>query len=218
MADTRRPYAQTLCAGPMRKQNLFKEESKIANIAYVRVSTVEQNEARQVEALKPHQIDKWFCDKCSGKDTNRPQYKAMLDYIREGDTVFIEDFSRLSRSVSDLLSIIDTMQRKGVQLVSLKERLDTSTPQGRLMVTMIAAINEFERANILERQREGIECAKARGVYKGRKRISKPDNWAEVYARWKCREISAKEAMEELGLKRNTFYNFVKAERVTSNG
>ena len=190
----------------------------MANIAYVRVSTVEQNEARQVEALKPHQIDKWFIDKCSGKDTNRPQYKAMLDYIREGDTVYIEDFSRLSRSVSDLLSIIDTMQRKGVQLVSLKERLDTSTPQGRLMVTMIAAINEFERANILERQREGIECAKARGVYKGRKRIEKPANWSEVYARWKCREISAKEAMKLTGLKRNTFYNFIKAERVTSNG
>ena len=184
----------------------------MANVGYVRVSTVEQNEARQIEALKPHQIDKWFCDKCSGKDTNRPQYKAMLDYIREGDTVFIEDFSRLSRSVSDLLSIIDTMQRKGVHLVSLKERLDTSTPQGRLMVTMIAAINEFERANILERQREGIECAKARGVYKGRKRIQKPDNWQDVYSRWQRREITGTQAMRKAGLKRNTFYNFVKQE------
>lgn len=185
----------------------------MANIAYVRVSTVEQNEARQVEALKPHQIDKWFCDKCSGKNTDRPQFRAMLDYIREGDTVYIEDFSRLSRSVSDLLSIIDTMQRKGVHLVSLKERLDTSTPQGRLMVTMIAAINEFERANILERQAEGIALAKQRGAYKGRKRIEKPANWSEVYARWKRREMTAKEAMKELGLKRNTFYKFLREEK-----
>lgn len=185
----------------------------MANIAYIRVSTIEQHEDRQKAALEPHHIDKWYIDKCSGKDTNRPQYKAMLDYIREGDTVYIEDFSRLSRSVSDLLSIIDTMQRKGVQLVSLKERLDTSTPQGRLMVTMIAAINEFERANILERQAEGIALAKQRGAYKGRKRIEKPENWQEVYSRWKQREISATEAMKELGLKRNTFYNFIKQEQ-----
>jgi DNA invertase Pin-like site-specific DNA recombinase len=186
----------------------------MANIAYIRVSTVGQNEGRQVEALKPYSIDKWFIDKCSGKDTNRPQYKAMLDYIREGDTVYIEDFSRLSRSVSDLLSIIDTMQRKGVHLVSLKERLDTSTPQGRLMVTMIAAINEFERANILERQAEGIALAKQRGAYKGRKRIPLPAEWPEVYQQYATRRITAAEAMKKLGLKRNTFYKFVKLERL----
>lgn len=186
----------------------------MANIAYVRVSTVEQNEARQVEALKPHQIEKWFIDKASGKNTDRPQFRAMVEYIREGDTVYIEDFSRLSRSVSDLLSIIDTMQRKGVQLVSLKERLDTSTPQGRLMVTMIAAINEFERANILERQAEGIALAKQRGAYKGRKRIPLPAEWPEVYQLYATRRITAAEAMKKLGLKRNTFYKFVKMERL----
>jgi DNA invertase Pin-like site-specific DNA recombinase len=185
----------------------------MANIAYIRVSTMEQNEGRQVEALKPHQIDKWFIDKCSGKNTDRPQFRQMLDYIREGDTVFVEDFSRLSRSVADLLRIVNLLQEKNVGLVSLKEKIDSSTPQGRLMLTMIGAINEFERANILERQAEGIALAKQRGVYKGRKRISKPDNWQEVYSRWKQREISATEAMKELGLKRNTFYNFIKQER-----
>jgi DNA invertase Pin-like site-specific DNA recombinase len=190
----------------------------MANIAYVRVSTVEQNEGRQVEALKPHGIEKWFVDKCSGKNIDRPQFRAMLDYIREGDTVFVEDFSRLSRSVADLLRITADFQRRKIGLVSLKERLDTGTPQGRLMLTMIAAINEFERANILERQREGVELAKRRGIYKGRKRIEKPANWQEVYARWKRRELTAKEAMKELDLKRNTFYSFVKAERETSNG
>lgn len=184
----------------------------MANVGYVRVSTVEQNEGRQIEALKPHQVDKWFIDKASGKNTDRPQFRAMLDYIREGDTVYVEDFSRLSRSVADLLNIVNQLQAKKVGLVSLKERIDSATPQGRLMLTMIAAINEFERANILERQAEGIACAKAKGVYKGRKRISKPDNWQDVFSRWQRREITGTEAMKEAGLKRNTFYNFVKAE------
>mgnify|MGYP000852371268 CR=1 FL=1 len=184
----------------------------MANVAYVRVSTVEQNEGRQVEALKPHHIDKWFIDKCSGKNTDRPQFQAMLEYIREGDTVYVEDFSRLSRSVSDLLQIVNQLQDKCVGLVSLKERIDSTTPQGRLMLTMIGAINEFERANILERQAEGIALAKQRGAYKGRKRVQRPDNWQDVFTRWKRREISGAQAMQELDLKRNTFYNFVRLE------
>jgi len=177
------------------------------------VSTVEQNEGRQLEALKPCKIDKWFTDKCSGKDTDRPQFKLMLDYIREGDTVYVEDFSRLSRSVSDLLQIVNQLQDKHVGLVSLKERIDSTTPQGRLMLTMIGAINEFERANILERQAEGIALAKQRGAYKGRKRITKPDNWAEIYELYRTRQITANEAMKRLDLRRNTFYNFVNEEK-----
>ena len=184
----------------------------MARVAYVRVSTVEQNEGRQVEALKPHHIDKWYIDKCSGKNTDRPQFRAMLEYIREGDTVYVEDFSRLSRSVADLLRIVTALQDKRVGLVSLKERIDSTTPQGRLMLTMIGAINEFERANILERQAEGIALAKEKGVYHGRKRIVKPANWQDVYSRWKRREMTAKEAMKELDLRMNTFYNFVKME------
>ena len=186
----------------------------MASVGYVRVSTVEQNEGRQIAALKPHQIEKWFIDKASGKNTDRPQFRAMLGYIREGDTVYVEDFSRLSRSVADLLNIIDEFKSKKVQLVSLKEQLDTTKPQGRLMVELLGAINEFERANILERQAEGIALAKQKGVYKGRKRIQKPDNWQDVYSRWKRREISGAQAMQETGLKRNTFYTFVKQEKV----
>lgn len=184
----------------------------MAHVGYVRVSTVEQNEGRQVEALKPHHIDKWYIDKCSGKNTDRPQFRAMAEYIREGDTVFVEDFSRLSRSVADLLKILEDCKRKKIRLVSLKENTDTSTPTGELFVTIVAAINQFERRNILERQAEGIALAKQKGVYKGRKRIEKPDNWQDVYARWKRREITGAQAMAELDLKRNTFYNFVKAE------
>ncbi len=187
----------------------------MANVGYIRVSTVEQNEARQVEALKSHGIDKWFIDKASGKNTDRPKFKAMLDYIREGDTVFIEDFSRLSRSVADLLNIVSRFQEKHVGLVSLKERIDSTTPQGRLMLTMIGAINEFERANILERQAEGIALAKQRGVYKGngRKRVQKPVEWPKVYEAYRTRQITAGEAMKQLGLKRNMFYEFVKQEK-----
>ena len=188
----------------------------MANVGYVRVSTVEQNEGRQVAALKPHSIDKWYIDKCSGKDTDRPQFKAMLDYIREGDTVFVEDFSRLSRSVADLLKILESCKHKKIRLVSLKENTDTSTPTGELFVTIVAAINQFERRNILERQAEGIALAKSKGVYKGRKRIQRPDNWSDVYARWKRREITGAQAMKELDLKRNTFYNFVKMENMAA--
>lgn len=114
-------------------------------VAYVRVSTEEQNEARQIEALKRHSIEKWFTEKISGKSMDKPQLQAMLDYVREGDTVYIHDFSRLARSTKDLLEIVERLQSKGVHLVSNKENLDTGTPTGKLMLTMIAAINEFER-------------------------------------------------------------------------
>lgn len=180
------------------------------NIAYVRVSTIEQNEIRQLEGLKKYGIDKWFTEKVSAKDTNRPQLQAMLEFAREGDTIFIWDFSRLARSTEDLLTIVKQLEQKKINLVSAKENLDTTTPTGRLMLTMIGAINEFERSNLLERQREGIALAKAEGKYKGRKEIGYPDNWEEVYKKWKCREMTATKAMEVLGLKRNTFYKLVK--------
>lgn len=180
------------------------------NIAYVRVSTVEQNEQRQLEGLKKYDIDKWFTEKVSAKDTNRPQLKLMIDFAREGDTIYIWDFSRLARSTKDLLEIVETLNNKGVHLKSVKENLDTSTPTGKLMLTMIGAINEFERMNMLERQREGIAIAKAEGKYKGRPAITYPDNWKEVYDKWKVREITAVKAMELTGLKKNSFYNLVK--------
>jgi len=180
------------------------------NIGYVRVSTVEQNEERQLEGLKKYDIDKWFTEKVSGKDTNRPQLKAMIEFAREGDTIFVWDFSRLSRSVKDLLSIVERLQVKEIYLRSIKENLDTSTPTGKLMLTMIGAINEFERANLLERQKEGIKIAKDKGKYKGRKKINYPSNWNEIYNKWKHREITGTAAMKELKLKRNTFYKLVK--------
>ena len=183
------------------------------NIAYIRVSTEEQNTESQKEILKKYNIDKPFEEKVSGKNTDRPKLKEMLDYVREGDTIYVKDFSRLARSTKDLLDILDFLENKKVHLVSDKEKLDTSTPAGKLMVTMLGAIYEFERANLLERQKDGIAIAKREGKYKGRKRISKPSNWQEVYNEWSTRKITTKKACEMLNLKPNTFYNFVKEER-----
>jgi DNA invertase Pin-like site-specific DNA recombinase len=180
------------------------------NIAYVRVSSVDQNEGRQLEALKKHDIDKWFTEKQSGKDRNRPELKAMISYAREGDTIYIHSLDRLARSTKDLLSIVEEIQAKGIHLVSNKESIDTSTATGKLMLTMIAAIAEFERSNLLERQREGIALAKKAGKFKGRKAIGFPDNWENIYSQWKNRKVKGNEAMELLHLKRNTFYKLVK--------
>ena len=173
------------------------------NIAYVRVSTVDQNEARQVEALKKHNIDKWFTEKVSAKDTARPQLTAMLDFAREGDTIYIHDFSRLARSTADLLRLVEQLTAKGVHLVSNKEAIYTSTPTGKLMLTMIGAINEFERTNLLERQREGIAIAKREGKYKGRKPAEVPD-FEKHYQRYKAREIGKVQLAKELEVSRPT--------------
>ena len=180
------------------------------NVAYVRVSTVEQNEERQVEGLEKFNIEKWYIEKISGKNTNRPKLQEMLDYVREGDTIYIHDFSRLARSTKDLLDLVENLNSRGINLISSKENIDSSTPQGKLMLTMLGAIYEFERTNMLERQREGIAIAKEKGAYKGRKKIDFPKNWNEIYPKWKNRELTGAKAMELLGLKRNTFYKLVK--------
>lgn len=183
----------------------------MANISYIRVSTIEQNEERQVRAINEKvKIDKQFIEKASAKDTKRPQLKAMLDYAREGDAIYILDFSRLARSTKDLLELIDYFEKKNVKLISIKENLDTGTATGKLMLTMISAINQFERDNLLERQREGIAIAKEKGKYKGRKKIEYPASWEEIYSKYKTREITGTKAMELLGLKRNTFYSLKK--------
>ena len=183
----------------------------MSNIAYVRVSTLEQNESRQIEALEKFNIDKWFTEKVSGKDTNRPQLQLMIDYVREGDTVYIHDFSRLARNTKDLLEIIEKLNNKGVTLVSNKESIDTSTPQGKLMVTMIGAIYEFELSNLHDRQKEGIAIAKAEGKYKGRKPINvSQDTFEDEYNKYMSREISKVELAKRLGVSRPTLDKLIK--------
>lgn len=179
------------------------------NIGYVRVSTLEQNEARQIEGLKKHNIEKWFTEKVSGKNTNRPQLQEMLDFARSGDTIYIHDFSRLARSTKDLLDIVEQLHSKGVNLVSNKENLDTSTPTGKLMLTMIGAINEFERMNLLERQKEGIAIAKKEGKYKGRKAIE-ISNFKEYYEMYQRREFTKVELAKKLSITRPTLDKLIK--------
>ena len=180
-------------------------------VAYVRVSTVEQNETRQVEALQKHDIEKWYIEKVSGKDTNRPKLQEMLEFVREGDTVYIHDFSRLARSTKDLLDIVEQLKEKGVSLVSNKENIDSSTPTGKLMLTMIGAIAEFERQNLLERQREGIEISKRAGKFKGGQ-VKKIDDAAfnKAYQAYKSREINKKEMAEQLHISRPTLDKLLK--------
>ena len=181
------------------------------NVAYVRVSTEEQNEARQLEALEKQGVDKWFIEKISGKNTNRPQLQAMLDYVREGDTVYVHDFSRLARSTKDLLSIVEKLKSKGVHIVSNKENIDSSTPTGKLMLTMIGAIAEFERQNMLERQREGIAIAKREGKFKGGQ-VKKIDDkmWKQCYSQYMQRELTKVAFAKTLSISRPTLDKLLK--------
>lgn len=180
-------------------------------IGYVRVSSVDQNEARQTTALKEKQINKVFIDKKSGKNTDREALKEMLTFVRDGDTVITESIRRIARSTRDLLNIIDILTQKHVEFISLKESIDTTTPQGKFMLTVFAAMAELERENILQRQKEGITIAKAQGKYKGKPPIKIDEKALKaVCKRWREKEITATQAMKELNLKSNTFYRRVK--------
>ena len=178
-------------------------------VGYIRVSTVEQNEARQIVTMEQYKAERVFQEKVSAKDTNRPELKAMLDFVREGDTIVVHDFSRLARSTKDLLELVEQLENKGVKLISAKESLDSSTPQGKLMLTMLGAIYEFERTNLLERQREGIAIAKEQGKFKGRKEV-KVDNFESYYNKYKNREINKTQLAKELEVSRPTLDKLIK--------
>ena len=173
---------------------------------YLRVSTVEQNLDRQLEAMKKYDIpqENYFMEKLSGKDTNRPELQKLFNRLEEGDTLYIHDFSRLSRSTADLLTITEMLADKGVTLISNKENLDTSTPTGKLMLTMIGAINEFERLTLLERQKEGIELCKQRDGY--RRKDFDFDQLRELKAKVDAGEMTVTEAAKEAGITRKTWY------------
>lgn len=179
-------------------------------IGYVRVSSEGQNTERQEVLMERLGVERVFMDKCSGKNMDRPELRAMLEFMREGDTVVVESFSRLARSTKDLLEITDSMTAKGVEFISQKETIDTNTPAGKLMLTVLAAISQFERECIRQRQQEGIDLKKARGEYKGRVPIKVEDAaFEEQYKAWRSGLITARKAMESVGLKPNTFYRRV---------
>lgn len=201
----------------IRVQNKTRELFNM-RIGYIRVSTEEQHTDRQETIMKKYEVERVFSEKISGKNTNRPQLQEMLNFIRTGDTLVIESYSRLARSTADLIKLVEQLNSKGVNLISDKEHIDTTTPQGKLMFTIFAGLAEFERTCLLERQKEGIAEAKRQGKYKGRQPI-KVDNeqFQEVYNRWKNNEITARKAMAELNLKPDTFYRRVKAHEQTKD-
>lgn len=176
---------------------------------YCRVSTAEQNEARQLDAMTamgiPHaQI---FIDKQSGKNKVRPGLKRLMAAIRQGDVVIVESVSRFARNTRDLLELIDKLTAKGVEFVSQKEHIDTSTPTGKFMLTVFGAVAELERGYILQRQAEGIASAKRRGVHLGRPIKKPPENFDEIVKRWEGKELTLAEVLVLTGLKEATFYN-----------
>jgi len=190
----------------------------MSKIGYIRVSSEHQETARQQEIMDNYRVDRIFSEKISGATADRPQLKAMLDYVREGDTLYVESISRLGRSTRDLLNIIDTLTDKGVTLISHKENIDTNSPTGKFMLTVFAALSQLEREQLKLRQHEGIEIAKTQGKYTGRKPI--PIDWGKfenLYGEWKSKNITGRDFMRKMNLSANTFYRRVR-EYETRNG
>ena len=183
-------------------------------IGYIRISTADQNTARHEVLMEQLDVDQVFIDRMSGKNTNRPELKRMMTFVREGDTVIVESISRFARNTRDLLELVEQLTTKGVEFVSKKEAIDTTTPSGKFMLTIFGAVAELEREYILQRQREGIEIAKANGVYKGRKPTDHPD-FDRVVSLWKDGKITAIEAMRRLNMKSSTFYRKLRNKNQT---
>lgn len=177
-------------------------------VGYVRVSTTEQNTARQEVMMEQLGVEKIFMDKASGRSRDaRPGLEKMLDFIREGDVVVVESISRFARSTKDLLNLMSELKEKNVQFVSQKEKIDTSSPQGQFALTVFGALAQLEADTNAQRQREGIEIAKAEGKYKGRKPIKiETELFNEIHKKWYNDEITTQYAMKQLGLSRSTFY------------
>lgn len=182
-------------------------------VGYVRVSTAGQNTARQEVLMQQLEVEKVFIDRQSGKDTSRPELKRMMEFVRQGDTVVVESISRFARNTKDLLELVEQLTAKNVEFVSQKEALDTSTPSGRFVLTVFAALAQMERETILQRQAEGIAIAKAQGVYKGRKPLERPEFYS-VVSDWRNGKISAVEAMGRLRLSKTTFYRKVREQNL----
>ena len=178
-------------------------------IGYVRVSTPEQNTLRQEVLMEQLGVEQVYVDRMSGKDTQRPQLQKMMEFVRRGDTVVVESISRFARNTRDLLELVERLRQKEVGFVSQKEAIDTATPAGQFMLTVFAAVAQLERDYILQRQREGIQLARAQGKYAGRRPMEVP-GLERVAHQWREGELSAAQAAKKLGMSRATFYRRVK--------
>ena len=180
-------------------------------IGYVRVSSFDQNPDRQLEHVE---VGRVFTDKASGKDTQRPELDALLSFVREGDTVVVHSMDRLARNLDDLRRLVQKLTKRGVRIEFVKEGLTFTgedSPMANLMLSVMGAFAEFERALIRERQREGIAPAKQRGAYRGRKKALSPERVNELRQRADAGEQKAKLA-REFGISRETLYQYLKME------
>lgn len=180
-------------------------------IGYVRVSSFDQNPERQLEDVP---LDKVFADKASGKDTQRPELAALLSFAREGDAVVVHSMDRLARNLDDLRRLVQGLTRRGVRIEFVKEHLTFTgedSPMANLMLSVMGAFAEFERALLRERQREGIALAKKRGAYRGRRRALSPEQTTELRQRVAAGEKKAALA-RELGVSRETLYQYLRTD------
>lgn len=181
-------------------------------IGYIRVSTQEQNTIRQEVLMEQLGVDQVYIDKASGKNTSRPELQNLLAFVRKGDTVIVESISRFARNTRDLLDLVERLTAKGVEFVSQKEAIDTTTPTGKFMLTIFGAVAELERTYLLQRQREGIAAAKVQGKYAGRKPVAHPD-FERIVRQWQAGQCTAAEAWKKLGMSKATFYRHVAHKR-----
>ena len=176
---------------------------------YARVSTADQNLDRQTDALKKYGIDKLFCEKMSGTKKNRPELDLMLQMVQPGDTIVIESLSRLGRSVKNLAELVENFNKNNIHLISLKETIDTTSPTGKLLFTILSSLAQFERDCLAERTREGLSAARARGRLGGR---PKSDEKAlqKAIALYKSKAYSVTEVTDLTGISKSTLYRALK--------
>lgn len=178
-------------------------------IGYARVSTLDQNLDRQTDMLWAYGVDKLYTEKMSGTRRDRPELTRLLEQLEEGDTVIVESLSRLGRSTRDLIELVELFQKKGVQLVSLKESIDTSSSTGKLLFTIMSALAQFERDVIADRTREGLQAARARGHFGGRPKTD-AKKLQQALKLYRSGQYTAREIKELTGITKSTLYRYLR--------
>ena len=178
---------------------------------YARVSTSDQNLDRQKDALEKYGIDMLFCEKISGTKKNRPELDEMLSTLQDGDTIVIESLSRLGRSVKNLAELMELFNDKNVRLISLKETIDTTSSTGRLLFTILSSLAQFERDVLVERTREGLNAAIARGRTGGRPKLNQTAV-SKALALYNTKQYSLKEITDLTGVSKSTLYRAIKGQ------
>jgi DNA invertase Pin-like site-specific DNA recombinase len=188
----------------------------LASYFYARVSAHDQNLDRQLIAASERGVplERVLTEKLSGKDTKRPELQRLMADVQSGDTVLVESISRFARNTRDLLDLVEKLNAKGTEFVSLKENIDTTTPTGKFMLTVFGAVAELERGYILQRQAEGIAAARARGVHMGRPVKRPPENFSELAKLWERGKLRTIDFMAQTGLTETTLYRRLREHKV----